>query len=101
MRASDGLNLKAAYFSHWPPGPGVLLLYQCGVDKQAWDGLAKDLADAGFHVLTADYRGYGENGERFSGVAERTAIMHETWSSDLEADLRICSPFMAGRARCN
>src|SRR5579862_3800021 len=62
IKASDGIVLKASYFSPGRPGPAMLLLHQCNMDRHAWDGLAKDLADAGFHVLTVDYRGYGDSG---------------------------------------
>ena len=56
-------------------GPAMLLLHQCNMDRHAWDGLAKDLADAGVHVLTLDFRGFGESGgDRLPfGEALRTA----------------------------
>ena len=41
---------------------GVLLLHQCNRDRSSWNGLASDLAGKGFHVLTLDYRGYGDSG---------------------------------------
>jgi len=48
------------------------------MDRHAWDGLAKDVADAGFHVLTIDYRVYGESGgDRYKAAADRrTATRH-------------------------
>src|SRR5687767_15686238 len=60
IRTPDGTILKASYFSAGKPGPGVLLLHQCRLDRHAWDRLAADLASAGMHVLAFDYRGYGE-----------------------------------------
>jgi dienelactone hydrolase len=69
IKASDGINLKATYFSPGQPGPAMLLLHQCNMDRHAWDGLAQDLANGGFHVLTVDYRGYGESGGERSGDA--------------------------------
>ncbi len=83
IKATDGVNLKATYFSPGQPGPGILLLHQCNMDRHAWDGLAKDLADAGFHVLTVDFRGFGDSGgDRFSGP-QRAAVM-EKWPGDVD-----------------
>jgi pimeloyl-ACP methyl ester carboxylesterase len=77
IKAADGVDLKVTYFSPGKPGPAMLLLHQCNMDRHAWDGLAKDLADAGFHVVTVDYRGYGESsGDR----AQR-----EKWPGDGDA----------------
>jgi dienelactone hydrolase len=63
LKASDGTKLAATYYSSGDAsGPGVLLLHQCNQDRSSWNGLATDLAGRGFHVLTLDYRGYGESG---------------------------------------
>jgi dienelactone hydrolase len=56
----DFVVLKASYFSPGKPGPGILLLHQCNMDRHAWDTLTPDLVRAGFHVLTFDQRGFGE-----------------------------------------
>lgn len=86
IQASDGVNLKGTYFSPGRPGPAVLLLHQCNMDRHAWDGLAKDLAGAGLHVLTIDYRGYGESGgEHFTDMAKRRPVMQEKWPGDVDA----------------
>jgi len=86
IKASDGIVLKASYFSSGRPGPAMLLLHQCNMDRHAWDGLAKDLADAGFHVLTVDYRGYGDSGgEKLTDAAERRAVMQQKWPGDVDA----------------
>ena len=77
IKAADGIDLKVTYFSPGRPGPGILLLHQCNMDRHAWDGLAKDLADAGFHVVTLDYRGFGESG---GDRAQR-----EKWPGDVDA----------------
>ena len=63
LKASDGTKLAATYYSSSDaPGPGILLLHQCNRDRSSWNGLAADLAGKGFHVLTLDYRGYGDSG---------------------------------------
>ncbi len=63
LKASDGTKLAATYYSSSDrPGPGILLLHQCNRDRSSWGALASDLAAKGFHVLTMDYRGYGDSG---------------------------------------
>ena len=43
IKAPDGVNLKGTYVSPGRPGPAVLLLHQCNMDRHAWDSLAQDL----------------------------------------------------------
>jgi|SRR5580698_517656 dienelactone hydrolase len=85
IKAPDGVSLKGTYFSAGRPGPAMLLLHQCNMDRHAWDGLAADLAGNGFNVLTVDYRGFGESGgEKFTDPAQRRASM-EKWPADVDA----------------
>ena len=85
IKAPDGANLKGTYFSAGQPGPAILLLHQCNMDRHAWDGLAEDLAGNGFHVLTIDFRGFGESGgEKFTDPAQRSAARAK-WPSDVDA----------------
>lgn len=88
LAAPDGTKLAATYYSGEKPGPGILLCHQCNRDRTAWNGLAESLARSGFHVLTIDYRGYGESGgKRHVDLpdAERTRIVTELWPGDLDA----------------
>lgn len=62
LKATDGMNLAATYFPAAGPGPGILLFHQCNRERSTWNALAAELASKGFHVLTLDYRGYGESG---------------------------------------
>jgi dienelactone hydrolase len=66
LKAADGVVLKASYSSPGKPGPGIVLFHQCSTNgsRRLWDGLAKDLVAAGFHVMTFDNRGFGETGGR-------------------------------------
>ena len=66
IRAADGLLLKATHYAAAKPGPGMLLLHQCNMDRKSWRSLATALANSGIHVLTFDYRGYGETPGRGS-----------------------------------
>lgn len=83
LHAPDGTELKATYFSPGHPGPAILLLHQCNMDRHAWDGLAEDLARRGFHVLTFDFRGFGESGGHSTDAAVRRASIRE-WPGDVD-----------------
>lgn len=86
LTAADGTALKGTYYAPTAPGPGVLLLHQCNMDRTSWDGLAGALADAGIHVMTLDFRGYGESpGERATDRDRRYKQMQELWPGDVDA----------------
>lgn len=91
ITAADGATLKATFYSTGQPGPGVLLLHQCNMDRKSWDGLATKLAAKGIHVLTLDYRGYGEShGGSGSGRNQNLSRaefqkLRAQWESDIEA----------------
>ena len=98
IKASDGVNLKGTYFSPPRSGPAMLLLHQCNMDRHAWDSLAADLAGAGIHVLTLDYRGYGESGgDKLTDAAQRRAVVQEKWPGDVDAAYAY---LQIGRASC-
>jgi dienelactone hydrolase len=85
IKAPDGVNLKGTYVSPGVPGPGMLLLHQCNMNRRAWDGLANDLASAGIHVLSIDHRASGESGgERSEDQAAQRAA-REKWPADVDA----------------
>ena len=88
LAAPDGTKLASTYFSSGRPGPGILLLHQCNRDRSSWKGLAEQLAGKGFHVLTLDYRGYGESGgARHTELpdSERVRLTTEVWPGDIDA----------------
>jgi dienelactone hydrolase len=85
IKAPDGVNLKGTYFSAGKPGPAMLLLHQCNMDRHAWDGLAEDLAGNGFNVLTVDYRGFGESGGSKSTDPDTRAANRQKWPEDVDA----------------
>src|SRR2546425_7688648 len=86
LAAPDGLKLKVTYYSAGKSGPGVLLLHQCNRERKTWDPLATQLAAAGIHVLTLDYRGYGESGgERFLSLTpQQQAGAQQKWPGDID-----------------
>ena len=62
LAGADGTSLKATYMSPGRPGPAMLLVHQCNMDRTSWSGIAPQLVDAGVHVLTLDLRGFGDSG---------------------------------------
>ena len=62
LTSADGTSLKATYMSPGRPGPAMLLVHQCNMDRTSWSGIASQLVDAGVHVLTLDLRGFGDSG---------------------------------------
>jgi dienelactone hydrolase len=86
LKAPDGTLLKGSYYPAAKPGPGLLLLHQCNRDRSSWTKLATAAAARGFHVLTLDYRGYGESeGQRFANYQEQGPVMREKWPGDVDA----------------
>jgi dienelactone hydrolase len=87
LSAAGGTKLAASYYAGEKPGPGILLLHQCNRDRTSWNGLAETLAKDGFHVLTMDFRGFGESGgKRFPELTaeEATKTTNELFPSDVD-----------------
>jgi dienelactone hydrolase len=78
VKAPDGFALKASYFSPGVPGPAILLIHQCNMDRRSWDDFANALATAGLHVLAPDLRGFGDSGRSRES---------QKWGGDLDATL--------------
>ena len=88
LSASDGLKLQATYYPAAQPGPAVLLLHMCNTTRRSWDPLAPQLAAAGIHALSVDYRGFGESeGARFDAMPPQDAqrVINEKWPGDIDA----------------
>lgn len=86
LEAPDGVTLKATYFSAGRPGPALLMLHQCNRDRSAWTPVASEAAARGFHVLTVDFRGYGESeGTRFKTFQEQQPTIQQKWPGDVDA----------------
>jgi dienelactone hydrolase len=88
VKAPDGVELKATYYAAAQPGPAVLLLHMCNTTRRSWDPLAPQLAAAGIHALSIDYRGFGESGgDRPDSLAPQDAqrVINEKWPGDIDA----------------
>ena len=86
MKGQDGIKLVGTYYAAAQPGPALLLLHQCYRDRSSWSKFAEAAAARGYHVLTLDYRGYGESeGEQFEDFARQAPIQREKWPGDVDA----------------
>jgi dienelactone hydrolase len=88
LAAADGTPLKATYYAAAKPGPAVLLLHMCNTTRKSWEPLAPQLAAAGIHALSIDYRGFGESGGgRYDQLAPQDAqkVVNEKWPGDIDA----------------
>jgi len=90
LEVKGGVVLDATYYAATEPGPGLLFLNMCDParDQTAWKKVATALADMGYHILTFDYRGFGQSGgERptnLSGVDEAMPFWRKNWMSDVQ-----------------
>jgi dienelactone hydrolase len=88
VAAPDGTKIAVTYYAGEGPGPGILLLHQCNRDRSSWNGLAERLARSGFHVLTMDYRGYGESGGKRHlelPADQQARLTTQVWPGDVDA----------------
>ena len=90
LEMEDGITLDATYFAPGQPGPGLLFLNMCDPsrDQKAWKAVARDLVDKGYHVLTFDYRGFGQSGGQrptnLRSVDEAMPYWRKHWMSDVQ-----------------
>ena len=83
LKAADGVNLKATYTSPGRPGPGMLLIHQCNMDRTSWTGVTAELVSAGIHVLTLDLRGFGDSGGEGMSGGFPTLLQKSAGDSDM------------------
>jgi pimeloyl-ACP methyl ester carboxylesterase len=61
VRTSDGVELAIEHFGD-PNAPSLIFTHGFGQTRGAWSTTASELADAGWHSITADARGHGDSG---------------------------------------
>jgi dienelactone hydrolase len=83
LTASDGVNLQATYSSPGSPGPGMLLIHQCNMDRTSWRDMALTLVDVGVHVLTLDLRGFGNSGGEGMSSGFETLLQNSARDADM------------------
>ena len=87
LEAADGTNLKATYTSPGRPGPAMLLIHQCNMDRHSWNDISSNLVQAGVHVLTVDLRGFGDSGgEPLSSGGFQNLMMKSPADLDMAYD---------------
>jgi dienelactone hydrolase len=86
LKAADGVNLKATYASPGRPGPGMLLIHQCNMDRTSWTGVTAALVKAGVHVLTLDLRGFGDSGGEGMSAGFPTFMEKSAGDADMAFD---------------
>jgi dienelactone hydrolase len=90
LEVHGGVTLDATYYAAKQPGPALLFLNMCDPsrDQTAWTHVATELADQGYHILTFDYRGFGQSGgERpmnLASVDEAMPYWRENWMPDVQ-----------------
>ena len=90
LNVEGGVTLDATYYAANKPGPGLLFLNMCDParDQAAWKNVATALADKGYHILTFDYRGFGQSGGKrptnLRSVDEAMPYWREHWMSDVQ-----------------
>lgn len=89
FKAGDEFLLQGSFYSSGRAGPGILMLHQCNADRKVYEHAANMLADAGYNVLSFDFRGFGESkgGQYTDFTAQRDAIMNKM-PSDVDAALQ-------------
>ena len=87
LTSADGTALKATYMSPGQPGPAMLLVHQCNMDRTSWSGIASQLVAAGVHVLTLDLRGFGDSGgPPLRDIGFQTFMQHAPGDVDVAFD---------------
>lgn len=70
FRTADGFQLEARRFG--AGAKGVVLAHMRSSDMGSWEDFAEELADNGYHVITFNFRGYGDSeGRRDFGIIDR------------------------------
>ena len=86
--AADGFTLQGAFHSAPKGGPGILLLHQCNADRRSYDELAVMLNNAGYNVLSFDFRGFGgSRGGQYTDFSSQRQAMVEKMPGDVDAAL--------------
>ncbi len=87
--AADGFTLQGTFSSIAKGGPGILLIHQCNADRRSYDQLALMLNNAGYNVLSFDFRGFGgSRGGPYTDFSSQRQAIVEKMPGDVDAALR-------------
>jgi dienelactone hydrolase len=84
--AADGFTLQGTFHSAPKGGPGILLLHQCNADRRSYDQLALMLNNAGYNVLSFDFRGFG--GGQYTDFSSQRQAIADKMPGDVDAALK-------------
>ena len=85
---TDGFTLQGTFHSAPKGGPGILLLHQCNADRRSYDELAVMLNNAGYNVLSFDFRGFGgSRGGQYTDFSSQRQAIVEKMPGDVDAAL--------------
>lgn len=88
VTAADGFTLQATFSPAPKGGPGILLLHQCNADRRSYDQLALMLNNAGYNVLSFDFRGFGgSRAGQYTDFASQRERVIEQMPGDVDAAL--------------
>jgi pimeloyl-ACP methyl ester carboxylesterase len=88
FEAGDGFTLQGTFHSAPKGGPGILLLHQCNADRKSYDQLALMLNNAGYNVLSFDFRGFGgSRGGPYTDFGSAREAIVEKMPGDVDAAL--------------
>ncbi|MBI2187792.1 MAG: alpha/beta fold hydrolase [Acidobacteria bacterium] len=87
--AADGFALQGTFYPAPKGGPGVLLLHQCNADRRSYDQLAVMLNNAGYNVLSFDFRGFGgSRGGQYTEFASQRERIVGQMPGDVDGALK-------------
>lgn len=87
--AADGFTLHGTFHAAPKGGPGILLIHQCNADRRSYDQLALMLNNAGYNVLSFDFRGFGgSRGGEYTDFTSQRARVVEKMPGDVDAALQ-------------
>ncbi|MEE2777180.1 MAG: alpha/beta fold hydrolase [Acidobacteriota bacterium] len=95
FQASDGHSLTGTLWKN-DDAPGVLLLHQCNSDRSMYEEVAGLLVDAGFKVLTVDFRGFGDSKGGGYDLANAERADWEKAMEGFPLDAEAAHAFLAG-----
>lgn len=88
VAAADGFRLQGTFYPAPKGGPGILLLHQCNADRRSYDQLALMLNNAGYNVLSFDFRGFGgSRAGEFTDFTKQRERVVERMPGDVDAAL--------------
>ncbi|HEY3384807.1 MAG TPA: alpha/beta fold hydrolase [Vicinamibacterales bacterium] len=90
LRTDDGVTIAASLYLPSRPGPAVILLHMQTRSREDWNAVASRLVDAGFVVLTLDFRGHGASDPAPAGSGSQDATR-------LQLDVKAARAFLAAR----